>query len=301
MGDNISRRGMLTACGALLLLAGACGGDGDSGTDPGPQGDYSVVTVTSGEELDPDGYEIRVNDVFNGFIGANDSLEFFNRDADTYGVQLVGVAPNCTVDGENPRQLEVIANAKTATTFEISCISTVGVLQVVTATSGENPDDSYTLVLDELEPGTIGANDTVRTEALPTGEHTVRLGSIALNCRLAGDVERVVTVPVDAPVETTYDVFCTDRVGNLRLVTSTTGLFPDPDGYEVVVEFGDPVAVTSTGVRTLTSVAGGVTRVRLVETSVAENCSLLGENPRAVDVPSGGLIETVFEVACEVP
>jgi hypothetical protein len=299
MGFSISKRFFLTWCGALILALGACGDD--DATDPGPRGDFFVRTVSSGDELDSNGYEIRVNDIFAATVGVNDSVEFSNRAVSTYSVELTQVADNCSVAGNNPRPVLVIADSQTGTTFEVTCVVTAGVLQVVTATTGENPDDGYTLAVDGSDAGTIGANDTARTADLETGEHTVRLGDIALNCRLGGDPERTLTVPSEDMVETKYEVFCTDRVGNLRIITSTTGLFPDPDGYEVVIEFGGPIPIGSTDVVTVGSVAGGVTRVQLIESTVADNCSVEGENPRTVNVPSGGLVNTLFDVTCGAP
>jgi hypothetical protein len=299
MAFSISKRLFMTWCGALILALGACGDD--DATDPGPRGDFFVRTVSSGDELDSNGYEIRVNDIFAATVGVNDSVEFSNRAVSTYSVELTQVADNCSVAGNNPRPVLVIADSQTGTTFEVTCVVTAGVLQVVTATTGENPDDGYTLAVDGSDAGTIGANDTARTADLETGEHTVRLGDIALNCRLGGDPERTLTVPSEDMVETKYEVFCTDRVGNLRIITSTTGLFPDPDGYEVVIEFGGPIPIGSTDVVTVGSVAGGVTRVQLIESTVADNCSVEGENPRTVNVPSGGLVNTLFDVTCGAP
>jgi len=301
MGFSISKRVSLAGCGALALAAIGCGDDSGGGTDPGPVGDYSVLTVSSGVEFDANGYEVRVDNSFGGFIGVNDSLEFPNRPVDTYSIGLVDVASNCTVDGDNPRPVQVIADSHTGTTFEVACVGTAGVLRVVTATSGENPDDGYALAVDGADAVMIGANDTAETADLPTGEHTVRLGEMALNCRLVGDPERNVTVPREDLVETKYEVFCTDRVGNLRLVTSTTGLFPDVDGYQIVIEIGGPIPIRATDVKTVGSVVGGANRVHLVESSVADNCSVLGENPRTIVVPSGGLVDTVFDVTCGLP
>lgn len=296
---SISKRLFLTYCGALILVLGACGDD--SAADPGPRGDFSVKTVSSGAELDPDGYEIRVDDIFAATIGVNDSVEFSSRAVDTYSVELTEVAGNCAVAGNNPRPLLVIADSQTGTTFEVACISTAGVLQVVTVTSGENPDDGYTLAVDGSDAGTIAANDTARTADLETGEHTVRLGDIGLNCHLAGDPERTVMVPSEDMVETKYEVFCTDVVGDLRIVTSTVGQLPDRNGYEIVVEFGAPIPIGSIDSVTVGSVAAGVTRVQLVETTVADNCLLEGENPRSVNVPAGGLVSTSFDVTCGAP
>ena len=297
----ISKRAALLGCGALTLAVAACGDSDDSGTNPGPRGDFSVQTVTTGVEFDLSGYEIRINGIFATLMGPNDSVEFVNRAVDTYSVELTDVAANCAVAGNNPRPVLVIADSKTGTTFEVACLATAGVLQVVTATSGENPDSGYTLAVDGLEAGSIGANDTARTADLATGEHTVRLGEIALNCRLVGDPEREVFVPSEDVIETKYEVVCTDQVGSLRIITVTTGGRPDRDGYEVDIEFGGPIPVESIDTVTVGSVAGGVTSVRLRESSVADNCAVEGENPRSVTVPVGGLASTLFQVACVFP
>ncbi len=296
---SISRRTMLIGSAALLALTGC--GDDDSGTAPGPRGDFSVLTVSSGVELDADGYEIRVNDIFAALIGVNDTVEFANRAAETYLVELTEVAANCTVQGNNPREVLVVADSGTETTFVVECIGTDGILRVVTSTSGLNPDDQYTLAVDGTDAGTIGANDTASTADLDTGEHTVRLGDIALNCRLAGDPLRTVDVPSDDTVETIYEVVCTNQVGLVRIITSTTGVLLDSDGYQFTIEFGDPLDVGATDVRTVSGVAEGINRVTLLESSVADNCSVIGENPRTVDVPAGSLVSTTFDVSCGVP
>jgi hypothetical protein len=302
MGLFILKRFVHVCCGTVVLALTGCGdSDGGGGTDPGDRGDFSVMTVTTGVELDPDRYEIRVNGIFASLIGVNDSVKFASRAVDTYSVELSEVASNCVVSGDNPRPVQVTVDTETGTTFELECFATAGVLQVVTATSGENPDDGYTLAVDGMDVGVMGANDTARTADLETGEHTVRLGDIALNCTLIGDPERTVLVPSEDMIETKYEVVCTDQVGNLRLVTSTTGILLDSDGYEVVIEYGRPIALDPTDVRTVGSVAAGVTQVRLLEDSVADNCTLEGENPRTVTVVAGGLVSTVFDVTCGIP
>lgn len=302
MDSHRSKRVVIACLAALVPAMAACGDSDDNGTNPtGPRGDFSVATVTTGVELDPDRYEIRVNDIFASLIGVNDLVEFVNRAVDTYTVELAEVAANCVVSGDNPRFIQVIADTSIVTTFEVTCAATAGVLQVATITTGENPDDAYSLEVDGADAGMIGANDVARTADLQTGEHTVRLGDIALNCTLVGDPARTVVVPSEDMVETRYEVLCTDQVGDVRLVTSTTGLFPDPDGYEILISHADPIPVESTGVRTVGSVAAGVAHVRLLESSLADQCSVDGENQRTVTVPAGGLVETTFEVTCGTP
>lgn len=301
MGVHNSRRAWGLGFGFLLMATAACGGDDEGTTAPGERGNFSVLTSSTGPELDADGYEILVNDIFAALIGPNDSVQFGNRAADTYTVQLADVAGNCTVAGENPRSVTVSSGAEAVTTFDVTCTETAGVLQVVTETTGPDPDDAYTLFVDGDFAGPIGANDTISSAELVTGNHSVRIGDIALNCQIVGNPGREVSVPSQDTVRTTYEVLCTDRVGYVRLITSTTGTLPDEDGYEAVIEFGTPIALPTTGVRTVGSVAAGVTTVRLVESSVADNCSIEGPNPRTVTVPSGGLVESTFVVSCTLP
>lgn len=302
MGVFISGRARLPGAAALLLLSAACGGGDDGGTTaPGDRGDFSVLTSSSGVEPDADGYELFVDGIFSALIGIDDSVQFGNRATATYSVELSDVAENCTVAGDNPRPVTVVVDPEAVTTFEVSCVETQGALRVVTETSGPDADDGYTLAVDGQPAGTIGANDTISTSDLVTGPHTVRIGDIALNCQVVGDPERNVSVPSRDTLETKYEVVCTDRVGFVRLITSTTGALPDDDGYVAVIEFGAPIELVSTGVRTVGSVAAGVATVRLLESSVSSNCTVIGENPRSVTVPSGGLVETTFEVSCVLP
>lgn len=283
---------------AAILAATACGDD-DTGTAPGPRGDFTIRTVTTGVELDTE-YGIAIDDIFTRTIAANDSSTFENVSVDTYQLELVEVKENCVVGGENPRLIVLVADSVVETTFEVVCSETTGVLEVVTVTTGELPDASYSIAVDGTDAGTIGANDRVSTSDLVTGDHTVELGSVAVNCVLAGDARRTVAVPSAGTVTSRYEVFCTDQVGDLRIVTEATG-FGDFDGFKFVVQLADPIVVLANSARTVQGVAQGVARVELLEESIASICTFSGPNPRSVEIRVGEVTETTFRFECVGP
>ncbi len=288
---------------AVLATVAACG-DSDDGTGPagptGPRGDFRVETVTTGAELDVE-YGIGIDGIVSSVIGANDSTTFSDFAVATYSLELVDVAQNCVVEGDNPRPLTVVEADIVATTFEVACLTTTGILEVVTSTSGVNPDDGYSLAVDGEAVGTIGANDVARTGDLVTGEHTLRLGSIALNCLLGGDARRSVDVPSEGVVTSTYEIFCTDQTGDLRITTVTSAGLSAPSGYDVIVEWADPAPMGANDVMTLGSVAPGLARVSLDASHLPPDCTVMGENPRTVTISVGSTTDTTFEVDCGKP
>ncbi len=292
---NISMGQVLLVCASVFSLT-ACGDSDDNGTAPGPRGDFTVRTTTTGVEQDSE-YGVAIDDIFTRTRGANDSSTWEGVSVDTYALELVEVRDNCIVAPENPRLLTLVADDIVETTFEVECFETLGILEVVTETTGESPDVEYSLAVDGTAVGTIGANDTARTADLVTGDHTLELGSIAVNCVLTGDALRTVAVPSQGTATSIYEVFCTDQVGDLRIVTETTG-FGDPDGFEFRVLFDDPVLVQSDSSVVVESVAIGVARVELIEESVLEFCTYSGPNPRSVEIRQGEVSETTFQFEC---
>jgi hypothetical protein len=86
------------------------------------------------------------------------------------------------------------------------------------------------------------------------------------------------------------------QVGSLELVMSTTGADPDPDGYLARADTGTAVRILPGGTLTVPGLAPGAHQVTL--TDVADNCSLAGDNPRAVTVVAGTVTSVTLQVAC---
>jgi Tol biopolymer transport system component len=80
-----------------------------------------VTVETSGDQIDPDGYTLSVTGSDDRLVKPNDKVQYGNLFADQLQAGLSGVAPNCNVEGQNPRSL-VLDSDTTVTTFSISCI-----------------------------------------------------------------------------------------------------------------------------------------------------------------------------------
>jgi hypothetical protein len=102
---------------ALALVAAGCGDD-----DPAPPttGAIGVTTVTTGDDIDADGYTLSVDGNNAGAIGVNAVVVIPDLTPGTYSVGLSGVATNCAVQN-NPRDVDVTAGLTENTQFDVAC------------------------------------------------------------------------------------------------------------------------------------------------------------------------------------
>ena len=81
-----------------------------------------VVTLTTvGVDQDPDGYLVGVDPSESRPIGLSESTRFDGLSAGPHGVRLSGLAANCSAQDENPRTVEIVANADVAASFAVRC------------------------------------------------------------------------------------------------------------------------------------------------------------------------------------
>lgn len=169
-----------------------------------PRGDLSVATTTSGADLDPDGYEVSIDGGTATPIGLDDSLTFPELSVGDHQVELTGLAPNCAIQGENPRSVPVADGQTTPTTFAVLCQITTGTIRVSVFTSGSFQDmNGYTVDLDGRVVETVEPNGSVTFDPVPPGIHTLTLGDIRSTCDVEGDnpVDVSVTAGETADVE----------------------------------------------------------------------------------------------------
>ena len=142
---RINRRLQGVALAAFLLLLAACrgfvglpaepecidyscgsGGGALPATPAPPEKWLEVTTITTGSNIDSDGYYLSIQREGAGWawgIAANTTWEFGfgGGGGGVHTVSLTGVAANCAVAGDNPRTVEIAVGGKASTTFEISC------------------------------------------------------------------------------------------------------------------------------------------------------------------------------------
>ncbi|MGI8619634.1 MAG: hypothetical protein ACR2L6_11200, partial [Gemmatimonadaceae bacterium] len=83
----------------------------------------------------------------------------------------------------------------------------------------------------------------------------------------------------------------------LRVVVETIGADLDVDGYDVVIEAASAPQRVGPSDNKVISLAPGTYAVSL--TRVDPNCSITGENPRAVTLAAGATVEISLVVVCE--
>ena len=166
-------------------------------------GTLLITTATTGFDLDPNGFFVvmhtvgQLQDVARG-IGANDTLVRNNVTAGALRVELSGLADNCAVQGINPREVAVTAEATTEIDFVILCAATTGSVEVSTTTTGSSLDpDGYSVGMSYSTPISIGINDSLTASGLFPNERAVGLSGIAENCAVQNKNPQEVTIVAD--------------------------------------------------------------------------------------------------------
>ncbi len=137
------RSAALAACTSAFLSLGSCA------VDPNPRrNELEVRTMTSGTDLDPDGYRVEVHDaggiLRNEAIGVNDGLLIQIYLQNIFDVLLTDIAPNCS-PAVNPQQAFA---PSWRVEFNVSCVANVGALDLSVTTQGTAYKNAFELTFD---------------------------------------------------------------------------------------------------------------------------------------------------------
>jgi len=279
---------------ALLLAAAGCDGTSEPRT-----GALRLSAVTSGGDLDLDGYGVTVDAVQQQTLGVNAAVVIPDLPTGSHDVALSGVAGNCTVSGETRRAVNVTADDTTEVVYAIGCVAT-GV-QVVIATTGADIDpDGYAVSVDGATPVTAPANASLSITRLPAGSHTVTVSGVAGNCAVSGMNPRSVVVAAGEVVPVGFPVVCLATTGSAEVNAVTSGLDLDPNGYTVQVDNGTPRTLAANATTVFEGLSAGDHSITLA--GAAANCTVAGDNPRTVAVTTGGITRdtarTTYQLSC---
>jgi hypothetical protein len=101
-------------------------------------GGMRIVTSTTGDPADPDGYAVSVDEGQSRPIDANGAVTVTSLAPGEHIVELSGLARQCAVAGDNPRTVTVTARELVELTFAITCAA--GVQQWTPIASGTGAD-----------------------------------------------------------------------------------------------------------------------------------------------------------------
>ncbi len=179
------------------------------------RGILEVIVSTSGPEPAADGYLVSVEGAENQSSASNDTLYFSGLSEGNHEVELSDIAINCGVTGSNPRSISIAAGDTTTTYFEVFCDETVGALEVIVTTSGENQDaDGYELSLDGEPSQSAATEDTLFYGNLSEGMHDIELFEVAGNCTVSGENPRMVDIVAGENTSVVLEVMCKEILEN---------------------------------------------------------------------------------------
>ena len=198
---RVPRKSLLV--GALIAVG--CGTEAVVAITSG----MSVVVEASGEAVDTAFTLEFTPDTTTHALTAGVASSFTVTEG-MYSLHLLGVADNCTVQGDNPRTVEVEAGELVSVTFRVVCTAG-GHVKVTVVTTGEDRDDMYTLAFDtDFRTVLVGPNQFV-VVSLPVATYSLALRDVASNCTVAGDNPVTVEVTAAAVAETRFSVSCVAR------------------------------------------------------------------------------------------
>ena len=288
--------------GLALMVTLGCGGD-SAIIGALTVGAIEVRAVTTGQEPDPDGYHLIVDDALDFPLNANGSARIGHLDPGLHLLRLEGLESNCQIAGSNPRSVNVPLAGLAAVTFSVTCVQFTGSIRVTTATTGTELDpDGYVVVVDQddyypREGEPIDRDGTLTFARVPGGEHSVSLEDVARNCLVVGSNPRAVAVAPGVETSVTFVVQC-ERAGHLRVITQTSGTDVDPTGYTagiVTAQFDTATTLLGTDTVTVALPRGDFT---VTLGGLTTNCELAGANGRMGTIHSGDTAEVKFDVAC---
>src|SRR3989454_672106 len=294
---------------ALVALAAALSTACGEGPLVPTTGAIRIALSTIGADPDADGYAVQVDAGTAQALAVSGTIRFEGLQAGSHTVTLAGAATNCPVAADNPRTVSVTTGAvkrdTARTTFQVTCVATTAVIEVLAVTSGIDLDpDGYTVQVDGGASRALAVSGTTRFDGLAAGSHTVTLTGAAANCPVAPDNPRAVSVTTGAvtrdTARTMFQVTCGAATGSIQVTTATSGIDLDPNGYAVQIDGASLRQLLAAGTVTIDGLAGGDHSVLL--SGAAGNCTVGADNPRTLHVITGGAARdtarTLFQVTC---
>ena len=274
-----------------------------------------VDVITTGEDLPENGYESVLTPLGSTNsrtqavdINQQGEITFTDVDSGDYTLGLTGVPQNCSVQGDNPITIQIGRASSDLYTFNVVCVANAGAVVVANQTDGDAMAQAYSVAVDGGEPTDFPLDSDVSFD-LPVGEHTIEVTNVPPHCFLIGPNPTNVTVEFGESQTVAYVIDCTEGRGTLRVITRTTGVSPDPDGY--LVNVGSETIGFSNSPppgfsHDFTLLPAGDHDVFLFD--VAVNCVVANANRqdpgnfrRVVTVMVNEVTEVVFDIDCQTP
>ena len=202
-------------------------------------------THTQGVDLDPDGYTVQIADQPAQVLPVTGARIVSRLSPGTYDVAIDGLEENCRFQGNPGFRVEVTDRQLITVQLEFGCLTTTGVLEVLTTITGDDEDlAGYRVTVASVgEQYQAPTQTTARFDRLAPGTYQATLG-VGLNCTVVGGPSRtaVVTVTSDYAQDTTRVAFDANCIRIRRIAYSRSDTifvaFADGTGAQVLTTGG---------------------------------------------------------------
>lgn len=220
---GMRRRRWSLATFALCAMSCMTGSVSDQLPSVAEFGHVRVTVVSTGGDLDADGYTLVLDAEQPRTVPGNtgNAVEAFYVSTGTHGVTLGNVAANCTLTGTSSRTVTVAAGAVVEVRYDLVCVPTG--LAISTVTTGTDRPDEYRVLVNDQPSIVLAATATGTVGRLTPGSHTVRLPAPA-HCTVAGGNAVTVSVTARTMTPVSFVVTCSPaaRLEKIAYVNDTT-------------------------------------------------------------------------------
>jgi hypothetical protein len=300
MAHIFNSRLLLGLSGGLFVLANlSC-----DATEPYASfraGQVSLAVVTTGFDLDPDGYIVVLDARDTLHTPSNGVLVLHNTPVGEHTLRVSGLAPNCRLRGASDRVVIVQEGLPARETLDVRCRG-YGNLTVVVETSGQDVDfDGYVVTTRDTgePPRAAAANDTVAFVGFVVPETLVlELSGVASNCVVAGGSTRNLSLPEDGVLSASFGINCVAAPGTITAKVRTVGYNLDPDGYTLTLDQAQQIAAASVADVVLADVGVGMHLIQV--SGMSQNCYALAPIQTLIVGPHES-VQVSFDVRCTPP
>jgi hypothetical protein len=273
----------------LPLIVGLLVWGCDDQAEPSADGTLAVSTTTVGDDLDPDGFQLRIDGIDSLALLPTGTAEVA-LSVGRHTLQLFGVAEHCSVVPGTSVEVDITEGRTAPVTFQVSCPGTR--LGVAVTTTGNDPDqDGYNLTIDGVDALTLNPTGSALVNVAP-GRHTLQLQGVAEQCSVTPGTLIELEFARGRTTGVTYAVDCPETI--LLATVTATGQGVDIDGFTLTVD-GEEVSQLSNATVSILIDPGSRT-IALI--GVAPNCTIDGPASRTVIIVAGTTTPIEFVVAC---
>ena len=264
-----------------------------------------VSVVTSGVDLDPNGYGVVVDGTNRGVVRANGTLLILLAPG-FRTVVLQGLAPNCRYDASGSATIAVQQGEMVRVDFSVTCVATTGAIGV--SVSEGVTEGVYEGRVDGGTPFSVAPFTPAYVLGVTPGEHRVTLAGPP-HCVVEAPEQTVVVTVGSTVRDTAHVVFAvTCAPTRLRITAPTSGPIP-VESYSVLIcdsgwycYYNGPTFVGNlapNGSLLVPVHAVPHLAYQLELANVPATCEVQVPNPTAVLTPvAGDTLDVEFPVAC---